>query len=183
MMDSRSKSVGTVLCKLRRHPSMALMIMGRREWCSQVPRRSARALWFLFLPTTPGANSVWPPGRPPLPSSLLPPIPIHFSPREHTPPKEKRKRKEKQLTARHLFHLLNKLSVRECAPSASNRQPGGGQGGRRQGRTLSEGETVGGGWVEGISSPCPDLPPPLPSLLSLLSCSSFPEVYEQVTKL
>lgn len=129
-----------------------------------------------------GEFSVTPPGRLLLPSSLLPPIPIHFSPQEHTPPQEKRKRKEKQLTARHLFHLLNKLSVRECAPSASNRQPGGGQGGRRQGWTLSEGETGGGGWVEGISSRCPDLLPPLPSLLCLLSCS-FPEVYEQVTKL
>lgn len=31
VMDSRSKSVRMVLCKLRRHPSMALMIMGRCE--------------------------------------------------------------------------------------------------------------------------------------------------------
>lgn len=37
VMDSRSKSVGTVLCKLRRHPSMALMIMGRCEWCCGAP--------------------------------------------------------------------------------------------------------------------------------------------------
>lgn len=29
------------------------------------------------------------------------------------------KEKEKQVTSRHLFHLLNKLSVRECTPSAS----------------------------------------------------------------
>ncbi len=90
---------------------MALMIMGRREWCSQVPRHSARALWFFFLPTTPGVNSVWPPGRPPLPSSLLPPIPIHISPREHTPRKNREKEKKNNSQQDICFiYLTNYLS-------------------------------------------------------------------------
>lgn len=140
-MDSRSKSVGTVLCKSGRHPRPALMIMGRSEWCLWVPRRPVRALLFLFFRDASGLYLVWPPGHPIPPSlTILPPKPIQSTQRLHAPPKSERE-EEKWLATRHLFHLLNKLSVRECAPGGCDRRPGGGRGGRRQGWTASEGET------------------------------------------
>ena len=92
VMDSRSKSVGTVLCKLRRHPGMALMIMWRCEWCLWVPRRPTRASLFLFLPNAPEWIQSDPLDTPS--SSMLPPKPIHSSPRQHPPPQKKWERKD-----------------------------------------------------------------------------------------
>lgn len=102
-----------VLCKLRRHPSIALMIMGEvNDVCS--PQALCCALLFFFLPASHPSDAFgltpWTEGR-------------RIS-REHTPKNRKR----------HLFHLLNKLSARishlmgigngERTPGAQNRGMG-----------------------------------------------------------